>query len=45
MRNSEYRTWNKARNTEKHAKWETHTVGPEIWRGTVKNLKYEKYTL
>ena len=24
---------------------ETHTVGPGIWRETVKDVKYEKYTL
>ena len=24
---------------------ETHTVGPEIWGETVKDVKYEKYTL
>ena len=38
-------TWNRAKNTEKRAKCETHTVGPGIWRETVKNVKYEKYTL
>jgi hypothetical protein len=33
------------RNTEKHAIQEKHIVGPGIWRETVKNVKYEKYTI
>jgi hypothetical protein len=33
------------RNTEKWAKLETHTIGPGIWQETLKNVKYEKYTL
>ena len=32
MRNSHCSTWNMARNTEKTAKWETHSVGHEIWK-------------
>jgi len=31
--------------TENHGKWETHTVGREIGRETMKNFKNEKYTL
>ena len=34
-----------ARNTEKHAKLETHTVGPGIWLANVKRVKNEKYTV
>jgi hypothetical protein len=37
--------WNLGENTEKHKKIEMHTVGPGIWRETVKNVKNEKYTL
>ena len=29
----------------KRAKWETYTVGHGIWQETMKNVKYEKYTL
>ena len=32
LRNSHCSTWNMARNTEKTAKWETHSVGHEIWK-------------
>ena len=32
MRNTHYKTWNISRNTEKPAKWETHNVGPGLWR-------------
>jgi hypothetical protein len=42
MRNSHGRTWNMARNTEKHAKLETHTIGPQIWREILKNVKNDK---
>ena len=31
--------------TEKRGKCDTHTVGPGIWQETVKNMKYEKYTM
>ena len=31
--------------TQKPEKLEMHTVGPGIWRETVKDVKYEKYTL
>ena len=41
-RNSHCSIWNMARNTEKHAKWETNTVRHRIWRETVKNMKNEK---
>ena len=34
-----------ARNTEKSAKWDSHTVEPGIWREIENNMKYEKYTL
>ena len=30
MRNTHYRTWNMARNTEKHEKGEMHTIVPGI---------------
>ena len=33
-----FRTWNIARKTENHGKWEIHTLGREIWRGKLKNL-------
>ena len=38
-------TWNMARNTENHGKRETHTVGSEIWREKLKNIKNEKWIL
>ena len=31
MRKSHGRTWNMARNTEKHGKSEMNTVGPGLW--------------
>ena len=31
--------------TENHGKWETHTLGLEIWCETLKKLKNEKCTL
>ena len=31
--------------TDNHGKWETHIVGIEIWRETLKNQKNEKCTL
>ena len=31
--------------TEKRGKWETHMVGHEIWRETLKNVQNEKHTL
>ena len=34
-----------ARNTEICARWETHTVGPGIWRERVKNMENETQTL
>ena len=33
------------KNTVKREKWEMQTIGPVIWRETVKNVKNEKYTL
>ena len=33
------------RYTEKHVKFETHSVGHVIWQETVKNDEYQKYTL
>jgi hypothetical protein len=30
---------------QNHGKWEIHTVGPVIWRETLKNLQNEKCTL
>ena len=39
-----YMTWNMGRITEKHEKWEIHTVGPEIssenWNQTILERKY-----
>ena len=32
------------KNTEKRGKWDTNTVGPRIWRETLKNVENEKYT-
>ena len=34
-----------ARNTEKRAKIETHSISPGICQETVKNVNNEKYTL
>ena len=31
MKKAHYRKLNMVRNTEKHGKLETHTVGPGIW--------------
>jgi hypothetical protein len=45
MRNSHGRTSNMARNIEKSAKRETHTISPGICQETVKNVNNEKYTL
>ena len=44
MRNSHCRTWNMARKVriEENKK---HTVGPEIWQETLKNMENEKRTL
>ena len=33
------------RETLKKLQNETHTVKPGIWQETVKNVKYEKYTM
>ena len=33
------------KNTVKRHKWKMQTIGPVIWRETVKNVKNEKYTL
>ena len=44
MRNSHGRTRNMARNTEKRAERETHTINPEICQETVKNVNNEKYS-
>ena len=45
MRNSHGRTWNMARNIEKRAKRETHTVGPGLCQRTVKYVQNEKCTI
>ena len=47
MRITKCRTWNKAKKkTMKNWKMRhTHTVGPRIWRETVKNMKNEKCTI
>ena len=34
-----------ARNTEKRGKCEMHTLGPGIWRETLKNVENEKCSL
>ena len=39
FRNAHYRTQIMAKKKENHGKSETHTVGREIWRGTVKKEK------
>ena len=31
MRYKQCGTWNMARNTEKHGKWEMHIVGHGVW--------------
>ena len=31
--------------TDNHGKWETHIVGIEIWRETLKNQKNDKFIL
>ena len=45
MRNAHCMMWNMASNTEKREKWEKHTVGPGLWRETLKKLENEKCTL
>jgi hypothetical protein len=42
MRNTHCRIWNMARNTEKHGKYEMHTLGNGTWRETLKNVENEK---
>ena len=44
MRHKHCKTWNMARNTQKRGNWEMHTVGPGVWRETLKNMKNEKHT-
>ena len=39
MINAHCRTWNMARKLKKNRKWEIHTLGREIWRGTQKKLE------
>ena len=45
MWNAHSLTWNMAKNTEKHGKWETHTVTSALWCETVKKVQNEKWTL
>ena len=45
IRDSHGRTWNMARNTEKHEKSKLYTVGPGIWRKRLKNVQNEKHVL
>ena len=45
MRKAHCMMWNMASNTEKREKWEKHTVGPGLWRETLKKLENEKCTL
>ena len=39
------KTKNKQKKSEKRVKWEKNTVGPQIWRGTLKNVENKKRTL
>ena len=46
MRNAHCMMWNMASNTEKREKWEKHTVGPGLWRETLKKGgKWEMHTV
>ena len=45
MRNTHCKTWNMAKNTEKHVKCEMHTVGHGIWQETMKKMENEKCIL
>jgi len=45
MRNTQGRTSNMVRNAQKRGKREMHTVGPGIWRETLKIMENEKCTL
>ena len=46
MRNSQGRTWNMARNTEKREQWNLHTVWPGILaRNTKKREKWKLHTV
>ena len=44
-RNTQGRTSNMVRNAQKRGKREMHTVGPGIWRETLKIMENEKCTL
>ena len=46
MRKAHCMMWNMASNTEKREKWEKHTVGPGLWRETLKKGgKWEMHTV
>jgi len=45
VRNAQCRTWNMARKQKKRGKWDTNTVWPGTWQGTLTNLENEKCTL
>ena len=45
MRNTHYRTWNMAGNTEKYEKLEINTAGPGLWQEKLKNVEIETQTL
>ena len=48
LENAHCTIWNmakKKKKTEKCWKWEMHTIEPEIWQETWKNLKKETHTL
>jgi hypothetical protein len=44
IRNAHCRTWSMAKKL-KFGKRETHSVGSEIYRETLKNVENEKYTM
>ena len=44
MRNAHCMTWNMARKMKKIGKSETHSIGSEIYRETLKNMENENYT-
>ena len=45
MRNAHSGNWNRAKNTEKHGKWELHTVRPGICWENWKKVENENCTL
>jgi hypothetical protein len=45
MRNPDFRFWIWQENRKTRGKKEKHTLGPGIWRETLKNVENEKCTL